>query len=110
MRKKVEKVDHGTGEVFADLGFADAGEKKLRVQLAMRINDLISARRLTQREITELFGIRQPHVSELANYKLTRFSSERLLRFLTLLDRDVEIVIRPKAKGHHSGLVSVSVD
>ena len=31
----------------------------------------------------------QPHVSELKNYKLTRFSSERLLRFLTQLDRDV---------------------
>jgi len=35
--------------------------------------------------------------------------SERLLRFLTLLDRDVEIVIRAKAKGHASGLVSVLV-
>ena len=34
---------------------------------------------------------------------------ERLLRFVTLLDRDVEIVIRPKAKGHASGMVSVSV-
>jgi hypothetical protein len=44
----------------------------------------------------------------LANFKLGHFSSERLLKFLTLLDRDVEIVIRPKAKGHHSGLVSVS--
>jgi hypothetical protein len=31
------------------------------------------------------------------------------LRFVTLLDRDVEIVIRPKAKGHASGVVSVSV-
>jgi len=31
------------------------------------------------------------------------------MHFLTLLDRDVEIVIRPKAKGHASGIVSVSV-
>ena len=43
------------------------------------------------------------------NYKLTRFSSERLMRFLTLLDRDVEIIIRPKAKAHTAGLVSVSI-
>ena len=34
---------------------------------------------------------------------------ERLLRFLTLLDRDVEIVIKPKSKGRAPGLVSVSV-
>jgi len=108
MRKRHEKVVAGSGDVFVDLGFADAGERKLRVQLAMRLNELLKARRLTQAQAAEIFGIPQPHVSELANYKLSRFSSERLLRFLTLLDRDVEIVIRPKAKGHHSGLVSVS--
>jgi hypothetical protein len=43
------------------------------------------------------------------HYKLSRFSSERLLHFVTLLDRDVEIIIRPKAKGRASGVVSVSV-
>jgi len=36
----------------------------------------------------ELFGISQPRVSKLKNYKLNRFSSERLLRFVTLLDRE----------------------
>ncbi len=102
-------VDAGTGDVLVDLGFADAGERKLRVQLPMRLNELIAARRLSQARAAQLFGIPQPHVSELKNYKLSRFSSERLLRFVTLLDRDVEIVIRPKAKGHSSGVVSVSV-
>ena len=102
-------VDAGSGDVFVDLGFADAGERKLRVQLAMQLNELIAARRLTQAQAAVLFSIPQPHVSELKNYKLTRFSSERLLRFLTLLDRDVEIVIRPKAKSHQAGLVSVLV-
>ena len=107
--KKLEAVDPGSGDVLVDLGFADAGERKLRVQLAMRLNELIAGRRLTQARAAELFGISQPHVSELKNYRLSRFSSERLLRFVTLLDRDVEIVIRPKAKGHVSGVVSVWV-
>ncbi len=75
----------------------------------MRLNDLISDRRLPQTRTAELFGISQPHVSELKNYKLGRFSSERLLHFLTLLDRDVDIVIRPKAKKHASGIVTVSL-
>jgi predicted XRE-type DNA-binding protein len=109
MAKKTETVEVGTGDVFRDLGFADAGERKLRVQLAMRVNDLIKDRKLTQTAVAEIFGIPQPHVSELRNYKLTRFSSERLLHFITLLDRDVEIVIRPKAENHASGLVSVLV-
>ena len=109
MAKKRETVEVGSGDVFVDLGFADAGERNLRVELAMRVNDLIDTRQLTQARVAALFGIPQPHVSELKNYKLSRFSSERLMRFITLLDRDVEIVIRPKAKGHRSGMLSVLV-
>lgn len=108
MGRRRERVEAGSGDVFVDLGFADAGEHKLRVQLALRINELIAKRDLTQAKVAELFGISQPHVSDLKNYKLTRFSSERLLRFLTHLDRDVEIVIRPKARGRHAGHLMIS--
>lgn len=106
---KLDAVDAGSGNVFADLGFADSDERRLRVQLAMQLNDLIAARPLTQAKASALFGIPQPHVSELRNYKLTRFSAERLMRFLTLLDRDVQIVIRPKVRGRATGLMSVRV-
>ena len=109
MARKREAIEAGSGDVFVDLGFADAGERKLRVQLAMQVNNLIAWRRLTQAKAATLFRIPQPHVSELKHYKLSRFSSERLLRFLTLLDRDVEIVIRPKSSGRAPGSLSVSV-
>jgi predicted XRE-type DNA-binding protein len=109
MARRREKVQTGSGDVFVDLGFADAAERKLRVQLAMRINELIAERGLTQAKAAELFRLPQPHISELKNYKLSRFSSERLLRFLTQLDRDVEIVIRPKARGRGTGHLMVSV-
>src|SRR5512142_2014261 len=109
MTRKREKVEVGSGDVFVDLGLADAGERKLRVKLAMQINELIAARKLPQAAAADLFGISQPHVSELKNYKLSRFSSERLLRFLTQLDRDVEIIIRPKARGRSEGHLMVSV-
>ena len=89
MARRREKVEAGSGDVFVDLGLADAGERKLRTQLAMRLNDLIVERGLTQAKAATLFGVPQPHVSDLKNYKLSRFSSERLLRFLTQLDRDV---------------------
>lgn len=102
-------IDAGTGDVFLDLGFQDAGERKLRVQLAMRINELLQDKKLTQAKVAVLFGIPQPHISDLKHYKLSRFSSERLMHFITLLDKDVEIIIRPKAKGHESGLLSVLV-
>ena len=109
MGKKVESVEAGSGNVFVDLGFQDAGERKLRVQLAMRINELLQDRKMNQAKAAALFGIPQPHISELKHYKLSRFSSERLMHFITLLDKDIEIIIRPKAKGHESGLLSVLV-
>jgi predicted XRE-type DNA-binding protein len=107
MVKTTETVDAGTGDVFRDLGYADATERKLRVQLAMRVNEIIKDKRLTQTAAAALFGIPQPHVSELKHYKLNRFSSERLLHFMTQLDRDVEIVIRPRDAAHPTGQLSV---
>ncbi len=109
MARKREAIEVGSGDVLLDLGFADAGERKLRVQLAMQVNELIARRRLAQAKAAALLHIPQPHISELKHYKLSRFSSERLLRFLTLLDRDVEIVIKPKTKRRSPGLLSVSV-
>jgi hypothetical protein len=44
MAKKHETIEVGSGDVFVDLGFADAGERKLRVKLAMLVNELIARR------------------------------------------------------------------
>ena len=58
--RKPVTIETGSGDVFVDLGFADAGERKLRVQLAMQLNDLIAARRVTQAKAAALLGIPQP--------------------------------------------------
>ena len=95
MAKLFTEVEMGTGNVFADLGLPDPQERQLRVKLAVRLNALLDAEGLTQTATGKRLGIAQPHVSELKNYKLGRFSSERILYFLTLMNRDVEIFIRP---------------
>ena len=105
--KKREAVVAGRGDVFRDLGLTDSEDRKLRVQLAVRLNELIDEHRLGQAAVAKRFGIPQPHVSDLRNYKLSRFSSERLVRFITLLDRDIDIVIRPRDSAHEIGHVSV---
>ena len=86
-----ETIEIGSGNVFADLGLPDPDERRLRVQLATRLIDLLEAESLTQAAAAKRLGIAQPHVSELKNYKLSRFSSERLLHYITLMNRDVEI-------------------
>jgi predicted XRE-type DNA-binding protein len=97
-----------SGNVFADLGFPDADERQTKVKLAVAINDLIVRRKFSQNEAAERLRVSQPKVSALAKYRLEGFSVERLMRFLTLLDRDVEIVIRSKPRSHRSGRVFVT--
>ncbi len=96
--KTVETIEMGSSNVFTDLGLPDADERQLRVKLAMRLNALMLAEGLTQIALAKRLGIAQPHVSELKNYKLSRFSSERMLHYITLFNRDVEIFIRPRAE------------
>ncbi len=93
----MEKITRGTTNVFEDLGFSDAAERQAKLKLALAINQILQKRKLTQGRAAEALQVNQPKISALAHYKLEGFSVERLMNFLTALDRDVEIVIR-KAK------------
>jgi predicted XRE-type DNA-binding protein len=99
-------VTEGTGNVFADLGMADAVDRQTKTRLAVEINEIIKMRGLRQAVTGTMLGLPQSNVSALVNYRLDGFSVERLMGFLTKLDRDVEIVIRPR-RDAGSGSVSV---
>lgn len=90
-----DEIIHGSDNVFADLGMPDAVERQTKTRLAMSINDLLKARKLRQVAAAEILGIPQPKISALVRYRLDGFSVERLMSFLTALDQDVEILIRP---------------
>ena len=89
-------ITPSSGNVFADLGFADAGERQTKARLALAINRILEKRRLSQTQAAQRLGINQPKVSALARYRLEGFSVERLMHFLNALGRDVEIIIRNK--------------
>jgi predicted XRE-type DNA-binding protein len=72
---------------------AEPQERSLKLQLAAEVNRILQQRGLTQTEAAEKLGIVQPHVSELAHYRLERFSAERLMQFLAHLGQEVEIRI-----------------
>ena len=75
---------------FADLGFAEPEEELTKAQLASHIRRILKRRRLTLVSAAELMGIDQPKVSA---------PSGRLMRFLTALGHDVDIVVRPAKAG-----------
>ena len=106
-RKCKADVRHGSGNVFADLGYADAAERQAKVRLALELVKILRARKLRQVDAAKLLSVPQPKISALVNYRLDGFSVEKLMEFLTGLERDVEIVIRPRAARSGSGQISV---
>ena len=108
MRKRKGQIEQSSGNVFADLGLVDPEARLARAELARRIDDLIAERQLIQTEAAELLGIDQPKISALLRGRLGGFSFERLMRFLTILGRDVQIVVKAKpGKRRHGEVVVV---
>jgi predicted XRE-type DNA-binding protein len=102
-------VREGSGNVFADLGLADSDELLPKARLASTISDLIDEQGLTQLQAASLLDTTQPKISNLVNGRLEGFSLERLARFLTLLGRDVEIVVTPRPRSRKAARILVSV-
>jgi predicted XRE-type DNA-binding protein len=96
--KKPIRVEQSSGNVFADLGLPHPEQELLKAKLTLQIYRLIKRRGLTQTEAGKLLGIKQPHVSALIRNRAGAFSVERLMDFLTALEQDVEITVKPTRK------------
>ena len=90
------QVTEGSANVFADLGFKRPDEERVKADLVRAIRQIVRQRKLTQVQAASLLGVNQPKVSALMRGNLVGFSTDRLIRFLKALDRDVDIVIKPK--------------
>jgi predicted XRE-type DNA-binding protein len=100
-------VTAGSGNVFADLGFAAPEEELTKAQLASHIRRIVKQRGMTQAAAASIMGLDQPKVSALLNGRLANFSSERLMRLLTALGQDVDIVVRSKPRNRRHGQIRV---
>jgi len=84
----------------------DFEEELAKTQLASRIWQAIKRLRLTQVAAAAVMGIDQPKVSALLNGRLVNFSSEWLMRLLTMLGQDVDIAARAKPRNRAQGRIS----
>ena len=87
-----------SGNVFADLNLPKADDLLVKAELVAKIIEETERRRLTQTQAAALLRIDQPKISALKQGRLSGFSVERLLRFLLLLGRDIEITVKEKPK------------
>ena len=96
------RMTESSGNVFADLGLPNAEEELFKAQLIWQISDAIAAQNLTQVRAAELLGLKQPDVSDLINGKTYRFSTDRLLRLLNRLGKDVKITVKSKPRSRRA--------
>ena len=98
------KVEVSSGNVFADVGFADSEERLLKAKLASKIAELIEKKGLTQAQTAQRTSLDQPKVSRLLRGQLSGFSADRLFAILNRLGHSVEVRIsakeRPPQKAH----------
>jgi predicted XRE-type DNA-binding protein len=94
--------------VFADLEMPDADEKLAKAELTLKINQILKHKNLTQKEAAKLLSVDQSKISLLNRGRLSDFSIERLVKYLMLLDQDIEIVVKKtKQKSLQHGRLSV---
>jgi predicted XRE-type DNA-binding protein len=71
----------GSGNVFADLGLEDAGDRLARARIGFSIHTLVAGRGLSRHELAEVLGIVPRKAAHLLNGHFNRFALEELQRF-----------------------------
>ena len=73
-KRKRMTFEKSSGNVFADIGFANPERELLKAHLTLQIYRIIKDRDLTQAEAGRILGIKQPNVSSLMRNLSGNFS------------------------------------
>ncbi len=84
----------GSGNVFRDLGDADADIKQAKAILAARIIAVLDERGLTVREAAALTGFAAADFSRIRNAGLGRFTLDRMMRIVAALDGGLQVTVQ----------------
>jgi predicted XRE-type DNA-binding protein len=90
-------IETSSGNVFADLGLADAEKLKIKSGLVIEITSAVRRLGLTQEQAGLRMGIAQPKVSAMMRGDFVNLSERKLMECLNRLGYDIEIKVRPAA-------------
>jgi predicted XRE-type DNA-binding protein len=82
-----------SGNIFQDLGFANAEEKLAKVKLASVIADILEQQQITPQQAAQILGLELEQINNLTNGILKYFTIENLLSYLIKLGQNVEIMV-----------------
>ena len=91
------KMERGSGNVFADIGFprGEAENLLMRAELMSQIRR--ASKGLTQAEAARKFGVTQPRINDLLRGKIEKFSLDALVNMLGKAGLRVEVHVRKAA-------------
>lgn len=95
MTDTITAVEHGSANVFADLGMPEPESQFLKAQLVARLAAVLKDQGLTQADAAQRVGVSQPDTSRLLRGQFRDVSVEGLLRMLVRLGCGVDIVVHP---------------
>ena len=99
LMKEYSEYEVTSGNIFADLELDQSEELLARAQLLDQVSSLIRASKLSQLEVAKRLGITQPKVSLLLSGKLSAFSADTLLHYLSILGCNVKITVsKPRSR------------
>lgn len=101
------KFDIGSGNVFEDLGFPNAGLELAKAKLAAAIIGRMNVLGVTQAQAAARLGIHQPRVSMIKCGRLEEFSIGTLLELALKLGIDLDINIGQERNAKTAGRMSV---
>jgi predicted XRE-type DNA-binding protein len=102
-----DEIIKAADNIFADLKVKEPQEALAKAELAWRIQKTITSRKLTQVQAACVLNLKQPDISDLFRGRLHKFSLDRLIHLLNLLDWDIDIVIKRKQSRGRSGITHV---
>lgn len=99
MKKPTLEVTRGSGNVFRDLGRANADIEQFKAILAAEIIKALDREGLSVRGAHERTGIAAADFSRIRNADLARFTVDRLMSIMNRLGSRVEVKIKVRRVG-----------
>ena len=97
--KPKTEFTESSGNIFADMGLADAEELEARGLIGIHLVQLLKSKDMKQKDIAAMLHLKPAEVSHLFNGHFSRFSTDKLLGLLAGLEQKVTIRISARKQG-----------
>jgi predicted XRE-type DNA-binding protein len=91
------RIIPSSGNVFADLGFQNPEEMILKSSLVRELSAAIKEKELTLHQAAEILEMEIQKLSDLLKGRFSEYPIERLFTYMNALDRDLEIIVKPRS-------------